>query len=143
MRGEDGNPAARSNGRGGVEGTLEILQAGELPPDPGEFVSTRSVSEIIGRLRDRADYVLIDAPPLLNIGDAMALSAKVDAIVIVARLSVVRRPMLDEVHRLIQAAPAPVLGVIVTGTDVEEESYGGYGYYNYRTSTKRQGERVS
>lgn len=143
LRSQNGNAPNRSNGRSGVEGTLEVLQAGPLPPDPGEFVSTRAVSEILAGLRNRADYVLIDAPPLLNIGDAMALSAKVDAIVLVARLSVVRRPMLDEVHRLIEAAPAPILGVVVTGTEVEEDSYGGYGYYNYQTSTERQSERVS
>jgi polysaccharide biosynthesis transport protein len=143
LSGQSGDATDRSNGRGVVEGTLEVLQAGALPPDPGEFVGTRSVSEILARLRASADYVLIDAPPLLNIGDAMVLSAKVDAIVIVARLSVVRRPMLEEVHRIIEAAPAPILGVVVTGTEAEEGAYAGYGYYHYQTSSERQRERVS
>jgi hypothetical protein len=60
------------------------------------------------------------------VGDAMTLSAKADAIVVVSRLGIVNRRMLDEVSRELAASPAAKLGIVVTGVK-ELDSYG-YGY---------------
>ena len=59
--------------------------------------------------------------------DAMALSARVDGLIVVGRLKVVRRPMLAELRRVLAVAPATKLGVVVTGAQAEE----GYGYGSY------------
>ncbi len=115
-----------------VKGVLEVLPSGPIPPDPGEFVGTQALAEILEQLRKRADIVLIDAPPVLHVGDAITLSAKVDAVVVVTRMKVVRRQMLGELGRQLSAVRTPVLGFVVTGTK-EEQGYGeGYGYeYGY------------
>ncbi len=63
-----------------VKGILEVLPSGPIPPDPGEFVRTAALSEILAQLRVRTDFVLIDAPPVLQVGDAMALSTQADGI---------------------------------------------------------------
>jgi Mrp family chromosome partitioning ATPase len=107
------------------------LPAGPIPPDPGEFVGTAALSEILEELRERADIVLVDAPPTLNVGDAMTLSTKVDGILVVSRMKTVRRQMLSELSRILAGSPTPVLGYVVTGADAEEGyGYGyGYGYY--------------
>jgi polysaccharide biosynthesis transport protein len=119
------------NGHKTVKGVLEVLPSGPIPPDPGEFVGTAVLTEILEELRMRADFVLIDAPPALHVGDAMTLSTKVDGILVVTRMQVVRRHMLNELARQLANAPTPVLGFVVTAAD-EEESYGyGYGYGSY------------
>ena len=62
----------------------------------------------------------------------MVLSAKVDALIVVTRIEVMRRPMLAELDRLLETSPALKLGFVVTGAEAEEgygSSYGGY-YYN-------------
>src|SRR5205823_6079427 len=85
--------------------------------------------QLLEELRERADIVLIDAPPMLHVGDALTLSARVDATIVVTRLNVVRRPMLKELRRLFEASPAAPLGYVVAGAESEE----GYGYgYSYR-----------
>jgi succinoglycan biosynthesis transport protein ExoP len=114
------------------EGVLEVLTSGSLPPDAGEFVGTRALANILGELRERADVVLIDAPPMLQLGDVMTLSPNVDALIVVTRLGVVRRPMLTELRRLLDTCPAEKLGFALTAADLEKgESYG-YGYrYGY------------
>lgn len=109
-------------------GLLMVLPSGALPPNPGEFVSSRALGEILDELRERADIVLIDTPPLLQVGDAMTLSAKVDALIVVTRFSLIRRPMLNELHRVLETCPAGKLGFVLTGAEMEE----GYGYgYSY------------
>jgi tyrosine-protein kinase len=119
------------NGNVGIEGMLQVLPTGPLPPDAGEFMESRIVSAILRELEKRADIVLIDAPPMLHVGDAMALTAKVDAIVLVSRLNVLRRPMVSELRRLLNTAPAVPLGFVLTGSHLED-SYEAIGYYAYK-----------
>jgi len=156
--GEPGRRGLRANGNGNghshvrisgggtlVKGILEVLPSGPTPPDPGEFVGTAALSEILERLRARADFVLIDAPPALHVGDAMTLSAKVDGILVVTRMKIVRRHMLSELARQLAGAPTPVLGFVVTAAD-EEESYGygyGYSYGRYHTRPYEQNEKAA
>jgi succinoglycan biosynthesis transport protein ExoP len=132
----NGNGHANGNGNGAVRhatGLLEVLPSGPIPPDPGEFVGTQALTEILEQLRERADVVLVDAPPMLHVGDAITLSSKVDAIVIVTRLKTLRRQMLSELARQLSTVPTRVVGYIATG-DAPGESYGyEYGYgYGYR-----------
>jgi succinoglycan biosynthesis transport protein ExoP len=131
QNGEHRNGSGNGNGQPSakpVKGVLEVLPSGPIPPDPGEFVGTQALAEILEQLRERADIVLIDAPPVLHVGDAMTLSNKVDGIVVVTRLQVVRRHMLGELGRQLATVPTPVLGFVVTGAG-EDEGYGyGYGY---------------
>ena len=144
----DGN----GNGNGGgpataVKGVLEVLPAGPIPPDPGEFVGRPALTKILGELRERADIVLIDSPPVLHVGDAMTLSAKVDGIVVVTRMKIVRRQLLAELARQLNTVPTPVLGFVVTGAG-EEEGYGdgygyGYGYGRYYSRPYKQGRKAA
>jgi Mrp family chromosome partitioning ATPase/capsular polysaccharide biosynthesis protein len=130
VSGGNGNGNGNGNGHAKVvKGVLQVLPAGPIPPDPGEFVNTQALSEILAELRSRFDVVLIDAPPALRVGDALTLSKKVDGVIVVARMKVVRRQMLAELARQLGAMPTPVLGFVVTAAG-DEPDYGyGYGYH--------------
>jgi Mrp family chromosome partitioning ATPase len=132
---------ANGNGNGDENGhadrataaVLDVLPSGPLPPDPGEFVGTARLTEILEHLKQHCDIVLIDAPPLFHVGDALTLSAKVDAVMVVTNMNKLRRPMLGELKRQLDTMPAHKLGFIVTGAESEESyGYGGYGYYYAR-----------
>jgi polysaccharide biosynthesis transport protein len=110
------------------EGQLEVLPAGAIPPDKGAFFDSEALTDVLESLRERADIVLIDSPPALQAGDTTALSRKVDGILVVARLNVVRRPMLQELARLLALSPARVLGCIATGVGRDAIYELGYGY---------------
>lgn len=117
------------NGSTGVNGRLKVLGSGPIPPDPGEFVGSSAVAEVFAQLRDVSDIVLVDAPPVLPVGDALVLSAKVDGLILATRMETLRRHMLEDVRRLLASAPAQKLGFVVTGAEAEE-AYGysrGYG----------------
>jgi non-specific protein-tyrosine kinase len=124
-----GEHHANGNGNGHGYAVLRLLTAGAIPPDPGEFISSRRLAEILKELQDESDLVLIDAPPLLQVGDGLALSAQVDAALVVTRIDVVRRGMLVELARLLQTMPARKLGFVVTGLRHRDLAYGYGGYY--------------
>ena len=130
-----------SNGNGARSaGRLEVLPSGPMPPNAGEFVGTRSVGAILQALRERADVVLIDAPPVLPVGDSMVLSAVVDAMLIVTRLGVVRRATVDELIRRLDTTPAAKLGFVVTDADPGEEY--GTSSYHYRPPPRPRRARL-
>jgi Mrp family chromosome partitioning ATPase len=131
------------NGTVTIAGTLEVIGTGPLPPNPGEFLGSHVVDEILSELAGRADLVFIDTAPLLGVGDALALSAKVEAMLLVARIDRMRRPTVRELQRTLAASPAKPLGLIVTAADADE-SYGyGYGYRRYSGYARRSDEHES
>lgn len=137
--------AATTNGHGGTDAMhfLEVLPSGPLPPDPGEFVMTGAVQGIIQALRDRADVIIVDTPPLLGVGDAAALSGNVDAIVLLIRVGVTKRQVVREAFRIVDRLPKPTLGFVLTGAE-REESYGYRQYgYDYYSSKGRRAEKAS
>jgi len=131
-----------------VENRLQVLCSGRMPPNPGEFIRSRGVGRLIMHLSEVFDTVIIDAAPLLGLGDSLALIPRVDAIVLVARLEMLRRPTLDELHRVLEGSGANALGIVVTAAQREGdgEAYGygnGYGYYGYGESKNGRAQKAS
>ena len=114
-------------------GALAVLTSGPIPRDPGEVVKAKRLAAALAELERSFDFVLVDTPPLLSVGDAMALSAQVDAMITVARLRMLRHGVLDELARSLETCPTIKLGVVVTEAEAEP-SYG-YGYA-YHSSAK-------
>jgi Mrp family chromosome partitioning ATPase len=118
---------AGGNGRGASGGLLEVLPAGPTPADAADLLESRAMSELLGELRGRADIVVIDAPPMLPVTDAMMLGSKVDGVIVVARARLASRPHMVALARALDACAAPTLGFLFTGVSVSEENeYGGY-----------------
>ncbi len=138
------NGAANGNGHGhGIQrGELVVIGSGPLPPNPGEFAGSTAIARVLEELRRHFDMVVIDTPPALQVGDPMSLSAHVDAVLVVCRLDMLRRPMLTELRRTLDASPAEKLGFVLTGAE-NEDGYGyGYGssyYYDRPADRERAG----
>ena len=139
-------------GNGSVQGMLDVLPSGPLPPNPPEFLSQGGLSDVLTQVTERADLVLVDATPLLELSDAMALAARVDAVLVVSRMDDLRRSVLDEMSRVLSGVPVVKLGFVLTGTKVDGGyGYGGYGYgYAYsddgfggRARGRRETDRIS
>jgi non-specific protein-tyrosine kinase len=125
---------------------LDLLCSGAIPPNPGEFIRSQGVGRLIDHLRETYDTVIIDAAPLLGLGDSLVLIPRVDAVLLIARLELLRRPLLDELRRVLENTKATPLGVIVTAADRAQHHYGyGYGYtaYGYGHDDRRNGRRIS
>lgn len=108
-------------------GILEVVRVGAAPPDPGEFLSSRFVTEAVRALAKRCDVLLIDSPPMLAVGDAMAIATAADAVVVVTELNEIRRVTLAETRRILEACPAQKLGFIATGSNGAPGYSYGYG----------------
>lgn len=112
-------------------GTLAVLPSGPMPPNPGEFVATAAVGDVLAGLRNYADIVIVDTPPALQVAEAMAISSRVDAILVVTRLGMATRQKIGELRRLLERTPTTKLGFVITGA----ESAPGYTYDHYSPYT--------
>jgi capsular exopolysaccharide synthesis family protein len=110
-------------------GRLEVLNAGSLPTDPGDFIGAAAIARILAELRERADVVLVDSPPLLQVGDALQLSTQVDALVVITRVGRLDRNSMVELRTALDTAQARALGVVLTGADAEDLTEPVYGHY--------------
>lgn len=116
------------------KGSLYYIGTGIVPPNPGEFIATHAVSDLLNSLKKRADVVIVDSPPLLSVGDGIALMSQLDAVLIVSRLTKNRRPVIGELKRVLDSSPADVLGVVVTDVPASD----GYGNYPSYGSERRR-----
>ena len=83
------------------QGSLHYIGTGIVPPNPGEFIATHAVADLLNSLKKNADIVIVDSPPLLSVGDGIALMSQVDAVLIVSRLTKNRRPIIGELKRVL------------------------------------------
>jgi succinoglycan biosynthesis transport protein ExoP len=116
------------NGARKVKSLLAVLPAGTLAPNPGELMGSAGVAALIEELRADWEFVLLDAPPMSAVGDALTLSARADAIIVMTRLGTVDGEMLRELERLLQASQAEKLGFVMSGAKVGPAYGYGYGY---------------
>jgi capsular exopolysaccharide synthesis family protein len=115
---ENGNH--RAAGNGAASGGLAVVTAGRIPPDDGELLASPAVAAIVEELRTCCDVLVIDAPPLLEGGDGLTVAARVDGLVLVTRLDVIRRAMLHELARVLRACPTTKLGFVLTGAQLDD-----------------------
>jgi Mrp family chromosome partitioning ATPase len=143
--GQNGSHTALpSNGSARVGGLLHLLPAGTIPPSADEMLQNQKLLGLLDELATQFDTVLIDAPPLLAFGDAMTLSAKVDAMLAVVRLGRLHRSMLHEFSRQLETCTATILGYVLTGVEHSDSYryvYDGYIYQarvQERSATKER-----
>lgn len=113
---------------------LRILPSGPIPPNPSELLSSSKMMQIIEYMKKQADYIIIDAPPVIAVTDACVLASKVDGINLVITAGVVRPEMAQKAKDLLLKAKGHILGVILNKVEIEEEH--AYYYYYYGSEAK-------
>ena len=93
---------------------LRLLAAGPLPPNPAEVMGSRRMAEIITALKDQADIVLFDAPPVIAVTDAAVLAARVDGVLLVIRAGKTKREHVERAKALLERVKARIVGAVLT-----------------------------
>lgn len=110
---------------------LRVLFSGIKPPNPSELVSSHRMENLLKEVGDIADYVLVDAPPILAISDAVAISPMVDGVLLVASYGMAERDTSRHCVNLLHKVKAEILGLVINNV-TPMERYGYYHYYYYR-----------
>lgn len=116
---------------------LSVITTGALPPNPSELMSSKTMQSILGVMRQAADIILIDTPPVLAVTDAAALAPSVDGVLLVAHPGKTRNSAFRQTLDQLKQVNARVLGVVLNNVVTRGKSYG-YHYKEYRNYTAYQ-----
>ncbi|HWC12395.1 MAG TPA: polysaccharide biosynthesis tyrosine autokinase [Acidimicrobiales bacterium] len=117
---------------------LSLLASGPLPPNPSELLSSRRTVDVLTSLQAEADVVLVDAPPVLPVTDAVVLSGRVDATLVVCVAGATTRKDLVRTMEVLDQVGAPVLGVVLNGVTGETAYGAAEGYYQSEAAAPAQ-----
>ena len=120
---------------------LSHLVAGTIPPNPLEIFSSQSFEHLIRDLRKKFQYIVIDAPPVIAVSDALVVGQLVDAILMIIKSDSTSKKLAETtIKRLAQVHLRPI-GAVLEQQDVTKLSEYGYEtayyhghYYNTPTS---------
>jgi capsular exopolysaccharide synthesis family protein len=110
--------------------SLSILPAGTPPPNPAELLASMNTRDLIEGLRQEFDHIVIDTPPTLSVTDAVVLSTRADAVVLVIRSGKTTKQALRRARELLFRVNARVTGVLLNAVDLSSPDY--YYYYEYQ-----------
>lgn len=107
-------------------GSLDVLTSGPLPPNPAELLGSKRMENLVRELRDAADYVVFDTPPILAVTDAAVLATKLDGCMLVLGAGQARRDAAKKAKRTLEELSARFLGVVVNNVKADRETRSGY-----------------
>ncbi len=109
---------------------LSIIPCGPIPPNPAEVLSSPLTAELLRKLHEEFEYVLVDSPPLLSVADSRILATLTDAVVLVTKAYDTPYEIVRRARSLLYGAGARILGVALNDVNIRRQAYGGkYGYY--------------
>ena len=112
---------------------MQILFAGQYPPNPVELLSGKYFAALIAECRKVYDYIIIDTPPLGQVIDAAVVAEKCDGAVMVLGASKVHYRMAQEVIDQIQKSGCKMLGIVRNNCKQKNKKYYYRKYYHHES----------
>ncbi len=139
---------------------LNVLTAGIPVPNPSEMLGSDRMKDLLNRLSEKYDYILIDTPPINVLSDGLSLARVSDGVVLVVRQDHSTHDEVRQAMNSLQFIAAKVIGVVFNGanSDIMGKSYGkrssryskygrygGYNSYSYAATygdKERYGDKL-
>jgi capsular exopolysaccharide synthesis family protein len=117
---------------------LAVITSGPIPPSPPLILGSENMSALIATLSSGYDFVVIDTPPLLGLGDASIIAQFAQAIVLVVSFDNLNRAQVLRARKTLAQVGRAITGVALNFAD--PESLGDYGYgYGYGSPVDPKG----
>ncbi len=108
---------------------LWLLSRGSQVSDPGSILASSRFAEMLDKLRKGCDIVLLDAPAVLAVSDAVLMTAVADHVLAIADAQLTSRRDLSRMKTLLaELGEGKLRGIIFNKVKLREHSYY-YGYY--------------
>jgi capsular exopolysaccharide synthesis family protein len=118
---------------------LSLLPAGPATPNPSGLLSSEAMRALLEFAGMNYDFVVIDAPPLFPVADALVLGSQTDGVVLCVHWGRTPRDLVARARDLLRRGGVSILGVVLNNVAESLSAYGAaYSYeYGYGDSTSR------
>ena len=106
---------------------LVLLPSGKIPPNPSEMLSSKAMENLLEKLKEDFDYIIIDTPPVQAVTDSQILSTKADGTILVVRSEITKKESVKNAINLLNKVNANIIGTVLNGIDASRNKY----YYYY------------
>ncbi len=115
---------------------VHYLLSGAIPPNPSELLARPSMGNLIERLKQHYDVIIIDSAPLMLVSDTSPILPLADVILYVSRAQYTDKNVFPFIKDLQKRKNMPPLALVLNGIIAGPASYYKYGYayrysYNY------------
>lgn len=117
---------------------LEIIVAGNVPPNPSELLVSSKMTKLIEKLKKMYDLVIIDGTPCDLVTDSVILSRVVDSTVIVTAHKETKKDNLERIVKNIQNVGGKIAGVVVNKIPGSAKKYNESYYYGSLPSNNKR-----
>lgn len=108
---------------------LYLMLSGNVPPNPSELLSTPQMVNLLEKLKDISDLIIIDGTPSKLVTDAIVLSRIVDSTIIVAGHNMAKKEDLSKIVRDIKNVGGNIAGVVYNKKPVSNKKKNETYYY--------------
>lgn len=108
---------------------LYLIVAGDIPPNPSELLSSSQMIDLLQKLKEEFDVVIIDGTPIQLVTDALILARLVDSTVIVTASKQTKKEDLKKIINNIKNIGGDISGVIVNKIPISPKKYEQSYYY--------------
>ncbi|MGB7438854.1 MAG: polysaccharide biosynthesis tyrosine autokinase [Candidatus Acidiferrum sp.] len=115
---------------------LDCLICGPVPPNPSELLSSDRMQQLIAEAMAEYQFVLIDAPPLLNVTDGRILVTMVEGAILVVRGGFTPQELAQQAQFHVRDVGARLIGVVLNDVDIRHD---GYYQSHYRYGSQDEG----
>lgn len=107
---------------------LDVITSGPIPPNPSELINSEEFKELIRRLKDIYDVIILDTPPIGLVSDARMVMNFSDINIYIVREGYSKKEFISGINKLKEEK---VKNLCIVFNDVKEISSKGYGYGYY------------
>jgi polysaccharide biosynthesis transport protein len=100
---------------------IDILTSGPIPADPANLLSSPRMKQLMAAFEENYDLVLIDAPPVLGLVDALLAGSSCRSTVMVASIGRVTRTQLSQATAMLNKLN--LIGVVANGVSSSSSTY--------------------
>ena len=119
----------------GEEDAFYVITSGQNPPNPMELLSSERMTQMLKSLRTVYDYIILDLPPVGEVGDALVVAKETDGVLMIVRQNYCNRNAVSSAIRQFEFVGCRLLGVAVNGATEDSAGYGRkYGKSKYEKS---------
>jgi capsular exopolysaccharide synthesis family protein len=116
---------------------LSVMLAGPHPPNAADLLTGDRLGELIRRLQDRFDHVIVDSPPMIGLADAALVAAAVESVIYIVEARSVPAGVARRALQRLENAQANIAGIVLSKFE-PRHAHLGYGYgYGYEYSYDR------
>ncbi len=110
---------------------LRLIVGGATPANPAALLGSQAAKEMIESLREVADFIIIDTPPVLAVADASILAPHTDGALLVIEAGQSSRSALMQTRDQLETAGGQIIGAVFNNFDPNQGKAYAYHYYYY------------